>query len=185
VFGGGYVHRFLWSGLTGCRTELVEGACRPGHGAGTRHAPFWRVTEPAAPTAGSTRSPSRDVRATPRTVERGRDGSGHRREHAPGNGGRRYAPGHPCCGGTGCQWWCPGRRVVSGYSSRIRVVGELAGFGPVERVGVEGTGAYGAGLARHLRSLGVEVIEVDRARRWRHRSTGWRVRCRCDRSMPW
>ena len=38
----------------------------------------------------------------------------------------------------------------------------LAGFGPVERVGVEGTGAYGAGLARHLRSLGVGVIEVDR-----------------------
>ena len=29
--------------------------------------------------------------------------------------------------------------------------GWLAGFGPVARVGVEGTGAYGAGLARHLR----------------------------------
>ena len=30
----------------------------------------------------------------------------------------------------------------------------LAGFGTVDRVGVEGTGAYGAGLARHLRSRG-------------------------------
>ena len=30
----------------------------------------------------------------------------------------------------------------------------LAGFGAVDRVGVEGTGAYGAGLARHLRSRG-------------------------------
>ncbi len=27
----------------------------------------------------------------------------------------------------------------------------LAGFGALARVGVEGTGAYGAGLARHLR----------------------------------
>ena len=36
----------------------------------------------------------------------------------------------------------------------------LRGFGPLERVGVEGTGAYGAGLARHLRGVGVAVIEV-------------------------
>lgn len=48
----------------------------------------------------------------------------------------------------------------------------LAGFGPVERVGVEGTGAYGAGLARHLRSLGVEVIEVDRPNRQLRRAHG-------------
>jgi transposase len=41
----------------------------------------------------------------------------------------------------------------------------LARFGPVERVGVEGTGAYGAGLARHLRSNGLVVIEVDRPSR--------------------
>jgi transposase len=48
----------------------------------------------------------------------------------------------------------------------------LAGFGPVERVGVEGTGAYGAGLARHLRSVGVEVIEVDRPNRQLRRAQG-------------
>jgi transposase len=48
----------------------------------------------------------------------------------------------------------------------------LAGFGPVERVGVEGTGAYGAGLGRHLRSLGVEVIEVDRPNRQLRRAQG-------------
>ena len=30
----------------------------------------------------------------------------------------------------------------------------LAAFGTVDRVGVEGTGAYGAGLARHLRGRG-------------------------------
>ena len=29
----------------------------------------------------------------------------------------------------------------------------MSGFGPLHRVGVEGTGAYGAGLARYLRQL--------------------------------
>ena len=35
-------------------------------------------------------------------------------------------------------------------------------FGAIGAVGVEGTGSYGAGLARHLRRAGVEVFEVDR-----------------------
>lgn len=48
----------------------------------------------------------------------------------------------------------------------------LSGFGPVERVGVEGTGAYGAGLARHLRRHGLEVIEVDRPNRQARRRHG-------------
>ena len=38
-----------------------------------------------------------------------------------------------------------------------RLLDWLAGFGPVTRVGVEGTGSYGAGLARYLRAAGVEV----------------------------
>ena len=38
----------------------------------------------------------------------------------------------------------------------------LIGFGSLCRVGVEGTGAYGAGLARFLRGAGVPVVEVDR-----------------------
>jgi hypothetical protein len=37
----------------------------------------------------------------------------------------------------------------------------LTTLGTVARVGVEGTGAYGAGLARYLRSCDLEVIEVD------------------------
>jgi transposase len=45
-------------------------------------------------------------------------------------------------------------------------------FGPVVRVGVEGTGAYGAGLARLLRHAGIEVIEVDRQNRQARRSQG-------------
>ena len=48
----------------------------------------------------------------------------------------------------------------------------LAGFGPVERIGVEGTGAYGAGLARHLRGRGMVVIEVDRPNRQARRRNG-------------
>jgi len=48
----------------------------------------------------------------------------------------------------------------------------LVGFGAVARVGVEGTGAYGAGLARHLRGRGVVVIEVDRPNRQERRRNG-------------
>jgi transposase len=46
----------------------------------------------------------------------------------------------------------------------------LAGYGPVLRVGVEGTGSYGAGLSRFLHDHGIEVVEVDRPNRQiRHR----------------
>src|SRR5436190_19798933 len=50
--------------------------------------------------------------------------------------------------------------------------GWLARFGVVDRVGVEGTGAYGAGLARHLRGEGLVVIEVDRPNRQERRRNG-------------
>ena len=42
----------------------------------------------------------------------------------------------------------------------------------VIRVGVEGTGAYGAGLARYLAKAGVEVVEVDRPNRQTRRRKG-------------
>ena len=41
----------------------------------------------------------------------------------------------------------------------------LEGFGEVAKVGMEGTGSYGAGLARFLRHQGIEVVEVDRQSR--------------------
>jgi len=53
-----------------------------------------------------------------------------------------------------------------------RLLDWLAGFGPVTRVGVEGTGSYGAGLARYLRAAGVEVVEVDRPNRQARRRAG-------------
>jgi transposase len=47
----------------------------------------------------------------------------------------------------------------------------LGGFGQVALVGIEGTGSYGAGLARHLAAAGIRVVEVDRAdRQDRHRA---------------
>jgi transposase len=49
--------------------------------------------------------------------------------------------------------------TAAGYAS---LLGWLRGFGDLALVGVEGTGSYGAGLARHLAAAGVRVVEVDR-----------------------
>ena len=46
------------------------------------------------------------------------------------------------------------------------------GFGPVKCAGVEGTSSYGAGLARHLRSAGIGVYEVERPKRRHLRRKG-------------
>ena len=48
----------------------------------------------------------------------------------------------------------------------------LEGFDALAKVGVEGTGSYGAGLARFLRRAEVEVIEVDRPNRAERRRSG-------------
>ena len=57
--------------------------------------------------------------------------------------------------------------TATGYA---QLLGWLGGFGPIALVGVEGTGSYGAGLARHLAAAGIRVVEVDRAdRQDRHR----------------
>ena len=45
-------------------------------------------------------------------------------------------------------------------------------WGDLERVGVEGTGSYGAGLARHLAAEGVAVVEVIRPNRQARRRRG-------------
>jgi transposase len=47
----------------------------------------------------------------------------------------------------------------------------LGAFGPIARVGVEGTGSYGAGLTRALLARGIAVVEVDCPNRQdRHRA---------------
>ena len=57
----------------------------------------------------------------------------------------------------------------AGYES---LVGWLVGFGEVIRIGVEGTGSYGVGLARFLTATGVDVVEVDRPNRQLRRRKG-------------
>jgi transposase len=52
------------------------------------------------------------------------------------------------------------------------LLGWLGSHGEVVVVGVEGTGSYGAGLARHLQREGVAVLEVDRPNRQRRRRQG-------------
>lgn len=53
-----------------------------------------------------------------------------------------------------------------------RLLDWLEGFGPVHRVGVEGTGAWGAGLCRYLTGRGLEVVEVIRPNRQHRRRNG-------------
>ena len=45
-----------------------------------------------------------------------------------------------------------------------RLLGWLGGFGTVGLAGIEGTGSYGAGLARHVTAAGIRVAGVDRSR---------------------
>lgn len=59
--------------------------------------------------------------------------------------------------------------TMAGYQA---LLAWLRTFGRPVRVGVEGTGAYGAGLARYLASQQIEVVEVDRPDRKTRRRKG-------------
>jgi transposase len=61
------------------------------------------------------------------------------------------------------------RADAAGYR---QLLGWLRGFGEVVKVGVEGTGSYGAGLSRRLHAEGVFVVEVDRPNRRKRRRSG-------------
>jgi len=55
-------------------------------------------------------------------------------------------------------------------AGHARLPGWLEGFGTVCLVGIEGTGSYGAGLARHICAAGIGVVEAGRSdRQDRHR----------------
>jgi len=51
---------------------------------------------------------------------------------------------------------------AAGY---VQLLAWLRNFGALDRVGIEGTGSYGSGLARHLHDQGVTVVEVNRPNR--------------------
>jgi len=57
----------------------------------------------------------------------------------------------------------------AGYRALVKW---LRTFGGVSKVGVEGTGSYGAGICRHLTEVGIEVLEVDRPDRSDRRRKG-------------
>jgi transposase len=57
----------------------------------------------------------------------------------------------------------------AGYA---RLLGWLQSFGTVCLIGIEGTGSYGAGLARHICAAGIGVVEVDRSDRQDRRRKG-------------
>ena len=59
--------------------------------------------------------------------------------------------------------------TAAGYA---RLLGWLGGFGNVCLAGIEGTGSYGAGLARHVTAAGIQVVEVDRSDRQDRRRQG-------------
>ncbi|WP_235892328.1 IS110 family transposase [Mycolicibacterium hodleri] len=59
--------------------------------------------------------------------------------------------------------------TAAGYASMLTW---MRNHGKLTQVGVEGTGAYGAGLARHLHTQGVEVLEVPRPDRRLRRQRG-------------
>ena len=53
-----------------------------------------------------------------------------------------------------------------------QMVAWLRSKGGLVRVGVEGTGSYGAGLARYVTAAGIEVVEVNRPNRQLRRQRG-------------
>ena len=59
-----------------------------------------------------------------------------------------------------------------GTDASAQLLSWLRGFGRLYAVGVEGTGSYGAGLARHLAGEGVTVVEINRADRRQRRMKG-------------
>jgi transposase len=59
--------------------------------------------------------------------------------------------------------------TMAGYVMLLRWAGA---YGSIEQIGLEGSGSYGAGLARWLRSQGHVVVEVDRPDRRARRRVG-------------
>jgi len=116
-------------------------------------------------------SPSRDVRACPSTkkgvavtiVDSARHVVGGVDTHRDSNVAAVVDMNGGVLGVESFPTSAAGHRCLSSWMSR---------FGTIERVGIEGTGAYGAGVARHFLAAGVVVIEVDRPDRQKRRKHG-------------
>ncbi|WP_307849186.1 transposase [Micromonospora sp. U56] len=71
--------------------------------------------------------------------------------------------------------------TTAGYADLLAWIRSI---GRVSAVGVEGTGSYGAGLARYLTSKKVTVVEVDRPDRRARRAKGKSDPIDCHRRRP-
>ena len=64
------------------------------------------------------------------------------------------------------------RVVPATPAGYVKLLAWLISFGLLDAVGIEGTGTYGAGLARFLTAEGVQLVEVDRPDRAARRRNG-------------
>jgi transposase len=118
-------------------------------------------------------TPSRDGRATPQPLKEGRDGMTIVEAARTVTGGiDTHGEVHVAAvldevGGLLGTESFPAE--PEGYSA---LLAWLRGFGEVAKVGVEGTGSYGAGIARYLARAGIAVVEVDRQNRQARRQSG-------------
>jgi len=147
--------------------------------------PFRRVTEPAALTAVSTRSPSRDVRAPLNRLKRERDGDDHRRFVALDRGWSRYPPRQSCRRGARRE-----RRVLGVESfptrpsvrSATRMVVRVRSDRPRRRRGHWRVWGGPVPLSPIVRTV---VIEVDRTNRQVRRCSASPIRStRSKRPAP-
>ena len=64
------------------------------------------------------------------------------------------------------------REFTTDPTGHDNILDWLEGFGTIDRIGVEGTGTYGAGLCRFLQRHDIDVVEVTRGDRQERRSHG-------------
>lgn len=55
--------------------------------------------------------------------------------------------------------------VPTTHAGHAQLLSWARSFGAIDRIGIEGTGSYGAGLSRYLQAADLRVLEVDRPQR--------------------
>jgi transposase len=126
------------------------------------------------PTAQTARHSDPERPCHPSTINEERDGHDHRRTRTHRDRWCRHthldfnvaAALDPLGGLLGT---APFPTTTAGYEA---LFSWLESFGEVTKVGLEGTGSYGAGLSKFLRQAEIAVIEVDRPNRAERRRSG-------------
>jgi len=90
----------------------------------------------------------------------------------PGHAANRHQETHTAAGVEQAGRMLDHRTFPTTEAGYRHLLALLGGFGTLRVVGVEGTGAYGAGLTRYLMAQGQAVVEVDRPDRKARRAGG-------------